>query len=56
VVHNHPSGKASPSDQDIETTRKLKRAADVMEILLLDHIILGQNQYYSFLEHKNILI
>lgn len=55
VVHNHPSGKASPSDQDIETTHKLKQAADVLEMLLLDHIILGQEQFYSFSEHKNIL-
>ncbi len=56
VVHNHPSGEASPSDQDIETTHKLKQAADVLEMLLLDHIILGQDQFYSFSEHKNILI
>jgi DNA repair protein RadC len=55
VVHNHPSGKALPSVQDIETTRKLKQAADVLEMLLLDHIILGQEQFYSFSEHNNIL-
>lgn len=55
VVHNHPSGRATPSDQDIETTRQLKQAANVLEMLLLDHIILGRDQYYSFSEHKNIL-
>ncbi len=55
VVHNHPSGEPAPSEQDIETTHKLKQAADVLEILLLDHIIIGHEQFYSFLEHRNIL-
>lgn len=55
VVHNHPSGTAEPSDQDEETTRKLKQAADVLEILLQDHIIIGRECYYSFMEHGNIL-
>jgi DNA repair protein RadC len=56
VVHNHPSGETSPSEQDVETTRKLKLAADVLEILLQDHIIVGSESYYSFMEHGNILI
>ncbi len=55
VVHNHPSGEPKPSKQDIQTTHKLKQAADILEMLLLDHIIIGQEQFYSFLEHKNIL-
>ena len=55
VVHNHPSGIAEPSEQDEETTRKLKQAADVLEILLQDHIIIGRECYYSFMEHGNIL-
>lgn len=55
VVHNHPSGEAKPSAQDVETTRKLKQAADVLEMILLDHIILGQESFYSFMEHGNIL-
>jgi len=55
VVHNHPSGEAFPSEQDVETTRKLKQAADVLEILLQDHIILGRESYYSFVEHGNVL-
>lgn len=55
VVHNHPSGKPDPSEQDTETTRTLKQAADVLEILFLDHIIIGQECYYSFMEHGNIL-
>lgn len=55
VVHNHPSGDASPSEQDVETTRKLKQAADVLEILLQDHVIIGRECYYSFMENGNIL-
>ena len=55
VVHNHPSGEATPSPQDIETTQKMKQAAEVLEILLQDHIIIGRECYYSFMEHGNIL-
>jgi DNA repair protein RadC len=55
VVHNHPSGKAAPSTQDIETTQKLKQAADLLDMLLQDHIIIGRESYYSFMEHGNIL-
>jgi DNA repair protein RadC len=55
VVHNHPSGEATPSPQDIETTHKLKQAAEVLEIILQDHIIIGRECYYSFMEHGNIL-
>lgn len=55
VVHNHPSGEAAPSEQDIDTTRKLKQAADVLQIVMLDHIIIGRESYYSFAENNNVL-
>ena len=55
VVHNHPSGIPMPSKQDEETTQRLKQAADVLEVLLQDHIIIGRECYYSFMEHDNIL-
>ena len=55
VVHNHPSGESKPSEQDIETTRKLRQAADVLEMILLDHIIIGRESFYSFLEQGNVL-
>jgi len=55
VVHNHLSGKASPSPQDIETTQKLKQAADVLEIIFQDHIIIRRECYYSFMEHGKFL-
>lgn len=47
LIHNHPSGMAIPSEQDIHMTKKLKRVGDLIGIRLLDHIIVGKNQYYS---------
>ena len=43
VVHNHPSGDSTPSDADVRTTRDLIRAAQLMRIEFLDHIIIGQS-------------
>ncbi|MGM9881898.1 MAG: DNA repair protein RadC [Bacilli bacterium] len=54
-IHNHPSGDASPSNNDIELTSKLKYIGDIHGIILLDHIIIGKNNYYSFFEDNNIL-
>jgi DNA repair protein RadC len=48
LAHNHPSGETKPSDHDIRLTKKLKEAADVLDIALLDHIIVGANTYFSF--------
>ncbi len=47
LIHNHPSGMARPSDQDLTVTEKLKQAGDLIGISCLDHIIVGKNQYYS---------
>lgn len=52
VCHNHPSGNSNPSDDDIETTRILLSAAQIIGIQLLDHIIVDCENYYSFMEHK----
>jgi len=48
VCHNHPSGNLKPSDSDISLTKKLKEAGKVLEISLLDHLIIGRNNYFSF--------
>lgn len=48
VAHNHPSGNIRPSQSDLQLTRKLKDAAKLMDISLLDHIILTKESYYSF--------
>ncbi len=47
-VHNHPSGNPEPSDNDKEVTRDLVYAARIMQIKVLDHIIIGDNRYFSF--------
>ncbi|MCD6300081.1 MAG: DNA repair protein RadC [Dehalococcoidales bacterium] len=47
-VHNHPSGNPQPSDNDRELTRDLVYAASIMRIKVLDHIIIGNNTYFSF--------
>ena len=47
-VHNHPSGDPEPSASDREITRDLVFAANVMQLKVLDHIIIGNNRYFSF--------
>jgi DNA repair protein RadC len=47
-VHNHPSGDPEPSASDREITRELVFAASTMQLKVLDHIIIGNNQYFSF--------
>lgn len=55
VFHNHPSGNTNPSSEDINTTDTLKKCGDLMEIKLLDHVIVGRYNYYSFLENQCVL-
>lgn len=50
VAHNHPAGSLEPSPADIETTRQLRQAGEIMGIQLLDHIIFNRSGYFSFLE------
>jgi len=47
-VHNHPSGNPAPSDSDRNLTRDLVMAAGIMGVKVLDHIVIGDNKYYSF--------
>ncbi|NOY38438.1 MAG: JAB domain-containing protein [Chlorobi bacterium] len=54
LCHNHPSGNLQPSDADIKITRKIFDAAKMMDIQLLDHIIVGEDTYYSFAD-KNLI-
>jgi len=48
LVHNHPSGDATPSRADIEMTREVRAAADALGIVLHDHIIIGNGRHMSF--------
>ena len=46
--HNHPSGNLKPSNSDIRLTKKIVDAGKIMEVPILDHIIVGDNEYFSF--------
>jgi DNA repair protein RadC len=48
LCHNHPSGNTRPSEADRNITRKIKSAADMLEIAVLDHIIIAHHQHFSF--------
>jgi len=50
LVHNHPAGSLKPSQADIALTRKVKEIFEGIEIRLLDHIIISEKGYFSFLE------
>ena len=52
VVHNHPSGDPTPSEQDISLTRELCMGGIVMDIKVLDHVIIGHTEHVSFKERK----
>ena len=51
VSHNHPSGNEKPSKEDNLITEKIKKAAEVLNIRLLDHIIITSNTYYSYMDN-----
>jgi DNA repair protein RadC len=53
LAHNHPSGRVKPSDQDITQTKKLKKAGEVLDIKVLDHIIISSDEtsYFSFIDN-----
>ena len=48
LCHNHPSGNLNPSQADIDLTRKLKKAGETLDIIVVDHLIVGEGGYYSF--------
>ena len=47
-IHNHPSGKAEPSREDRDFIKELCQAGNIMQVKVLDHVIIGDNEYYSF--------
>jgi DNA repair protein RadC len=48
VIHNHPSGDSSPSQQDMEITHRLNKTGQIIGIKMVDHIIIGDNEFFSF--------
>jgi len=51
IAHNHPSGNLNPSRADEIITRKIKQAANLFDIILLDHVIISDKDYYSFADN-----
>lgn len=54
LVHNHPSGNTQPSEEDVIVTQKLKMAGELLGINVLEHLIVGKHDYFSF--HQNRLL
>jgi DNA repair protein RadC len=50
LAHNHPSGHIRPSDADIRLTKTIQETARALDILVHDHIIIGENRFFSFRE------
>jgi len=50
VAHNHPSGDPSPSPEDVEVTRYLVKAGQLLDIELLDHLVIGKQRFVSMRE------
>lgn len=54
LVHNHPSGDPTPSFDDLELTKCIVKAGELLRINVLDHIIIGRNCYHSMREHNDV--
>ena len=54
ICHNHPSGNITPSEADINITKKVKDVLLLLNIKLIDHIILSENTYYSFADNGDL--
>ena len=54
VAHNHPNGELNPSKEDIQITKRLKEAGEILGLNFLDHIIFNAKGYYSFAENDEI--
>ena len=54
LCHNHPSRNLEPSQEDIEITGRMKKASVIMGIEILDHLIISETGYYSFLEEGKL--
>ena len=55
IAHNHPSGNLNPSQADIHLTDKIKRAGELLDIKLLDHVIVTSDSYYSFADNGQLI-
>lgn len=54
LCHNHPSGNIQPSDADLKLTSKLKQAGEMLDLPVIDHIIIGDEKYFSFADEGRL--
>ena len=54
LAHNHPSGNLKPSEADIKITKKIKLAGENLDITICDHLIITENDYYSFKDDEKM--
>ena len=54
AAHNHPSNNTVPSDEDLDTTRRLHEAGEIIGIKLIDSIVIGKSGYYSLKQHDEM--
>ena len=52
--HNHPSGDPKPSEEDMAITERMRSAAEIIGVEMLDHVIVTEARYYSFKEHGRL--
>ena len=53
LVHNHPSGDCNPSEEDLEITKQIIEAGKILNILVLDHVIIGKDRYWNLLDSQS---
>ena len=56
IVHNHPTGDSTPSIADIEITKRLMQIGELIAIPIIDHIIIGNKNFYSFYDEKKVIV
>lgn len=52
--HNHPSGNIQPSEADVAITKKVRESGQLFAVAVLDHIIIGDDSYYSFADEETL--
>jgi DNA repair protein RadC len=55
LIHNHPSGNINPSKNDIEVTKRVQKTLNLIDVEILDHLIITQEGYYSFVDNDHII-
>lgn len=55
LIHNHPSGNSNPSRSDFEVTKRIQKTLTLINVDILDHLIITQEGYYSFVENDHII-